>query len=57
MRRAGMEEKRDICRVSLGKSEVKRPHGRSRRRRKDNIKMHLTDIEWMICKLDLSVSG
>jgi hypothetical protein len=33
------------CRISVGKSEGKRPLGRPRRRYVDNIKMDLTEIE------------
>jgi hypothetical protein len=34
------------CRVWLGKPEVKRPLRRCRSRWKDNIKVHLREIEW-----------
>jgi len=34
-----MGERRDVCRVFVGKPEGKRPSGRSRCRREDNIKM------------------
>ena len=48
MRRAGhvarMGESRGAYRVLVGKSEGKRPHGRPRRRWKDNIKMDLRDV-------------
>jgi hypothetical protein len=43
-----MEEKRYVCRVLLGKRGVKRGPGRLIHRRKDNIKMHLTEIERMV---------
>jgi hypothetical protein len=38
---ARMGEKRNACRILVGKSEEKRPLGRSRRRRVYNIKMNL----------------
>jgi hypothetical protein len=37
-------EGRGVYRVLVGKSEVKRPLGRPRRRREDNIKMNLRGI-------------
>jgi hypothetical protein len=39
-------EKRNACRILLGKPEVKRPLGRPRRRLVDNIKMDLGGIGW-----------
>jgi hypothetical protein len=36
-----MAEEREVHRVLIGKSEEKRPLGRPRRRREDNIKMNL----------------
>jgi hypothetical protein len=39
-------EKRNACRILVGKSEGKRPLGRPRRRWVDNIKIDLRDIEW-----------
>jgi hypothetical protein len=39
-----MGEKRNACRVLVGKPEEKRPPGRRRCRRKGNIKMYLRDI-------------
>jgi hypothetical protein len=39
-------EKRNAYRILVGKPEGKRPLGRPRRRRVDNIKMDLTEIEW-----------
>jgi hypothetical protein len=36
-----MEEGRGVYRVLVGRSESKRPLGRPRRRREDNIKMDL----------------
>jgi hypothetical protein len=38
-----MGEGRDVYRVLIGRPEGKRPLGRSRRRREDNIKMDLTE--------------
>jgi hypothetical protein len=39
-------EKRNACRILVGKPEVKRPLGRPRRRWVDNIKMDLREIGW-----------
>jgi hypothetical protein len=39
-----MGERRDIHRVLVGKPEGKRQHGRSRRRREDNIKRDLQEV-------------
>jgi hypothetical protein len=39
-------EKREACRLLVGKPEGKRPLGRSRRRLMYNIKIYLRDIEW-----------
>jgi hypothetical protein len=41
---ARLGEKRNSCRVLVGKSEGKRPLGRPRRRWVDNIKMDLREI-------------
>jgi hypothetical protein len=41
---ARMGEGRDVYRVLVGKPEGKRPLGRPRRRREDNIKMDLREI-------------
>jgi hypothetical protein len=41
-----MWKKRCAYRVSVGKSERKRPLERPRRRTEDNIKMHLQEVEW-----------
>jgi hypothetical protein len=50
MRRAGhaarMREKKNVCRILVGKPEGKRPLGRPRRRWEDNIKMDLRQIGW-----------
>jgi hypothetical protein len=39
-------EKRNACRILMGKPEGKRPLGRPRRRWVDNIKIDLRDIGW-----------
>jgi hypothetical protein len=41
-----MREKRNAHRILVGKPEGKRPLGRPRRRRVDNIKMDLREIGW-----------
>jgi len=41
---ARMGERRGIYRVLVGKLEGKRPLGRHRRRREDNIKMDLQEV-------------
>ena len=41
---AHMGERRGVYRVLVGKPEGKRPLGRSRRRRGDNIKMDFQDV-------------
>jgi hypothetical protein len=43
---ARMGEKRNAYRILVGKLEGRRPLGRPRRRRVDNIKMDLTKIGW-----------
>jgi hypothetical protein len=43
---ARMGEKRHAYRILVGEPEEKRPLGRSRRRREDNIKMDLREIRW-----------
>ena len=49
---ARMGERRGVYRVLVGKPEGKRPLGRPRRRREDNIKMDLQEVvygsmEWI----------
>jgi hypothetical protein len=39
-------EKRNACRIVVGKPEGKRPVGRPRRRWVDNIKMDRSEIGW-----------
>ena len=39
-----MGERRGLYRVLVGKPEGKKPHGRPRRRREDNIKMDLQEV-------------
>jgi hypothetical protein len=41
-----MREERNAYRILVGKSEGKRPLRRPRRRRVDNIKIYLREIEW-----------
>jgi transposase len=41
-----MCEKRNACRILVGKPEAKRPLGRPRRRWVNNIKMGLREIGW-----------
>jgi hypothetical protein len=41
-----MWEKRNAYRILVGKTEVKRPLGRQRRSRVDNIKTDLREIGW-----------
>jgi hypothetical protein len=41
-----MGERREACRVLVGKSEGKRPLGRPRRGWEDNIKMDLQEVGW-----------
>jgi hypothetical protein len=43
---ARMGDKRNACRILVGKPEGKRPLGRSRRRWEDNIRMDLREIGW-----------
>jgi hypothetical protein len=44
---ARMGERKGIYRVLVGKSEGKRPLGRPRHGRKDNIKMNLLEADWI----------
>jgi hypothetical protein len=44
---ARMGEKRNVYRLSVGKREGKRPLGRQRRGRVDNIDMDLAEIGWV----------
>jgi hypothetical protein len=39
-----MVEERDLHRLLVGKPEVKRPMGRPRRRRENNIRMELQEV-------------
>jgi hypothetical protein len=41
-----MREKRGAYRILVGRSERRRPFGRSRRRWEDNIKMDLQEVGW-----------
>jgi hypothetical protein len=41
-----MGEKRNACRILVGKPEGKKPLGRPRRRWVENIKIDLIEIEW-----------
>jgi hypothetical protein len=41
-----MREKRNACRVLVGKSEEKRPLGRARRGWEDNIKIYIGGTRW-----------
>jgi hypothetical protein len=43
---ARMGEKTNACRLLVGKPEGRRPLGRSRRRRLDNIRMGLVEVGW-----------
>jgi hypothetical protein len=43
---ARMGEKRNAYRILVGKSERKRPLGKSKRRWKDNVRMDLREIGW-----------
>jgi hypothetical protein len=43
---ACMGEKRNACRILVGKPEGKRPPGRLRHMLEDNIKMDLREIRW-----------
>jgi hypothetical protein len=41
-----MGDKRKVYKVLVGKPEGKKPLGRSRRRREDEIRMDLKEIDW-----------
>jgi hypothetical protein len=41
-----MGDRRDVFKVLVGKPEGKRPLGRFRRKRKDNIKIDLQEVGW-----------
>jgi len=41
-----MENRSGVYRVLVGKTKGKRPFGRPRRIRKDNIKMDLQEVGW-----------
>jgi hypothetical protein len=43
---ARMGEKRNACRLFMGKPEGRRPLGRLRRRWLDNNRMDLVEVEW-----------
>jgi hypothetical protein len=43
---ARMGEKRNTYRLLVGKLEERRPRGRPRRRRLDNIRMDLVEVGW-----------
>jgi hypothetical protein len=45
-----MGEKRNACRILVGKPEEKRPLGRARSRWADNVKMDLRETGW--CDMD-----
>jgi hypothetical protein len=48
-------EKRNVCRLLVGKPEGKSPLGRPRRRWIDNIKMDLVEMRW--CGVDWIGTG
>jgi hypothetical protein len=41
-----MGDMRNAYTILVGKPEVKRPIGRPRRRREDNIRIHIREIGW-----------
>jgi len=54
-----MGEERGVYRVLVGKPEGKRPLGRPRRRRVDNIKMDLQEVgcgymDWIVLAQDIN---
>jgi hypothetical protein len=46
-----MGEKRNSCRILVGRPQGKRPLGRLRRNLVDNIKMDLREIDWGVVVL------
>jgi hypothetical protein len=44
--KVGMGEKRNVCEISVGIPEGKKPVGRPTRRLKDNIRMDVTEVGW-----------
>jgi hypothetical protein len=52
-----MGKRRNACNISVGKSEGKRPLGRPRFRREDNIKLDLGEKRVGRCGLDAFGSG
>jgi len=42
----GMGDMKSVYAILVGKPEVKRPLGRPRRRREDNIRMDLREVGW-----------
>ena len=47
-------ERKGKYNVLVGKPEVRRPLGRPRRRREDNIKVNLREVGWGMSWIDLS---
>jgi hypothetical protein len=47
-------ERRDAYRVLVGKYEVKRPLGDSRRRWKESVKIDVQEVEWGVDWIDLA---
>jgi hypothetical protein len=55
-----MREKRNVYRIFVGKSESRRPLGRSRRRWVDNIEIHFIgwdSMDWMDLTQDRASGG
>jgi hypothetical protein len=48
-----MGERRHVYRFFVGKPEEKRPLGRLRHRREDNIKMDLQEVGWGMDWIDI----
>jgi hypothetical protein len=44
---AGVEYRKGACRVLVGRPDGLRPLGRHRRRRQDNIKMNVQEVEYV----------